>query len=398
MLHKVIVNELPVLFDILGIQETPIPYVFSDDERGGLMLTPLGWVVRIPRHIADDSTETVAFYLHCLAHYILKHHTRKVKPLNQFVWDSAADYIANALLFKALLHRNDELRAKAPTIWRAIRNLYPYRQDWAHLSVEAVYHNLMLTTLNNKQKYEDEHTHFSAHGAGVSSNNATEGNAGDSTTYGVLGGSERRDAQYKTKILAARIPHTLQKELQQLARYEYTESLDLLQLSYNRIDTYWMSAQHMLAIHILDVSGSMYPILNKVATACWHTVNAIYNIWSGRAMQIVLWADVVRQCAWYGSEPDNLLKQKLLAGTGLGGTAIISACFNELNHYKKRHPLVIIYSDFHLMPNESDTAAQWLRDNKKFLARVIAIQTSNHYTSPIHHYIDAVIPIGDFFG
>jgi len=50
------------------------------------------------------------------------------------------------------------------------------------------------------------------------------------------------------------------------------------------------------------------------------------------------------------------------------------------------------------MPNESDAAAQWLRDNKKFLARVIAIQTNNHYTSPIHCYLDAVIPIGDFFG
>lgn len=392
MLSKVMLQELPLLLDLLGISEPPLPYEFVDDSTGGLVPTSSGWVVRIPQTIAHDNTKATAFYLHCLAHYILKHHTRKVRMLIQDVWDCAADYVANALLFATLHTHYKFLRANAPIIAKAITTLYPYRAEWEKLSVEIIYHRLLTTTKDVFNRYIDSHNKFVEEGGTYAEQIPV-----DRRARGQYGGVERCMQRYKAKIATAQVPTLLINELQNAQQYSYLETLDLLQLSYNRIDTYWIFSPRVSALHILDVSGSMHEHVSATAAACWCTVAAIYDIWGGHAEQLVLWADVEKQNSWFGYEPDNALLRKLAEGTGLGGTKLFSACLKEIEKFGEKGALLIVYSDLHLAPDDAQLAYTWMQQNGKRFYKRIAILPHTQAIPPTKQLFDVIVPLSEFF-
>lgn len=389
--NKILIQELPALLSLLNVNEPPLPYEFVDSDNAGLTQTSCGWVVRIPQDIVDDITQVTAFYLHCLAHYILQHNTRRVRTLLKDIWDCAADYVANSLLFAVLRKNHKYLRAAAPTLVKAIYTLHPYRPDWEALSVETIYHRLLTSNENAPKRYTDSHSQFAD--SGIQENITPQIHK----AHGQRGGTEKSLTKYKAKIAAARVPNMLLNELQKVQHYEYTERLDLLQLSYNRIDTYWMCTHKLIALHILDVSGSMNEHLSATAAACWHTIAAIYEIWGGNAEQLVLWADVEKQQSWVGYEPDNILLKKLADGVGLGGTKIFSACAEELNRYSARRALLIVYSDLHLAAEDEAFVTQWLTQHAKHLCGRIAIIPNANATHKLKHLFPITIPLSAFF-
>lgn len=391
VLNKILTKELPALLNLLNVNEPPLPYEFVDNDNVGLTHTSCGWVVRIPQDIVDDIIQVTAFYLHCLTHYILQHNTRRVRTLLKDIWDCAADYVANSLLFVALRKNHKYLRAVAPTIAKAICTLHPYRPDWEAFSVETIYHRLLTSNENTSKRFTDSHSQFVD--SGMQENITPQIHK----AHGQRGGTEKSLTKYKTKIAAARVPHVLLNELQKIQHYEYTEMLDLLQLSYNRIDTYWMCTHKLIALHILDVSGSMNEHLSATAAACWHTIAAVYEIWGGNAEQLVLWADVEKHQSWVGYEPDNVLLRKLSDGVGLGGTKIFSACSDELNRYSARRTLLIVYSDLQLAAEDEAFAVQWFTQHDKQFCGRIAIIPSAHTIHKIKQLFTVTVPLSAFF-
>lgn len=373
--------------EILDVRGVPPPYVVVDGE-GGLARSLYGWEILIPREIVEKSElRAIAFYLHCFAHWVLYHHVRKARSLVEEVWDAAADYVANSLLFSLYLRYKEQLQEYTPLVCKAIPTLAPYRKDWAKLSVEQVYHLLMNNPV--KQRFCDAHSSFTY---GCSFNDALvleqlrEGH--------VYGGDYQSNRKMRCEIIPCSVPPRIVNAVMQL-NYVYREDLDLLQLSFGRIDTYWCMQSKLTALHIVDVSESMVHDMNNIVSACWSVVNANYTLSCGRAEQIVVLADVKQQSTWHGYEPDGMLRKILTEIVGLGGTKLFSACLKDMERMLTKNTMLFVYSDLFFHWEDTAKFVQWISAHRNsFPCRAIIHPTK--VNSQLLPYFNLQVPLSEF--
>lgn len=333
----------PEVYNELGIGADRLPpAVFVDEGSGGLKRTNFGWVIEIPSGL--DEIRKIAYYLHCVGHYILEHYMRRPKVFaDDKLWDLAADYAANSLMMLALA-RSENRKIKSARSY-----LYPYSREYEGLSAEAIYISLMEKGRKGIA-FGDSHSDFSEGGETLPSN-VTEVGAVDLKILGA--GEDRNAVLFRTKVKEVAVPPDLQSFFAQ--SFSYDEVLDILFVPYGRYWTLETPAAKFHAYHCVDVSASMAIHLNDVMSLVWALVNFIYSYFGGRAHQKVSLVDVEERYSWVGSAPDEKLYAALSCNKGLGGTT-----YSYILAYQLENNLpdcLIIYSD--LMFSEGTATYRW---------------------------------------
>lgn len=345
-------GKLQELLGLLGLSlEDVPPFTPAPEGSGGLTRTPAGWVVEIPANLQEK--EAIAFYLHNIAHYILKHHLRcpfKGDP----TWDSACDYIANSFLIN-LLSKHFK---NNPRIREIAAKLYPYRSEYDGMSAESLY-----VTLGGKVAlFGDSHQNWeNTGGIPLTPQEVKE----------LIGQAERagnKAANEKIYLQALRLkslpPHII-NSITQVFTLQAEEVLDILMLPYGR---YWlleMPQPKTTALHCIDISGSMRETLNSTFSTFLSVFVTIQSL--GNCLrQKVLCIDVEKQFEWEGVEPDIALLRGLRELRGLGGTTFPNILLQELKG--KELPVILaIYSDLMI---HSDAMDSWEKIKREIVPSI----------------------------
>lgn len=363
----------------LGLSPEQLPPVVETDERtGGLRRTSFGWVIEIPAHLKE--AEKIAYFLHCVGHYILEHYARRPHTFtDDKIWDAAADYAANALMMRALARtRLDILRA-------AKAHLYPYRKEFEGLSAEAIY--IKLQELQHVWTFGDEHGDFSEGGAPAEK--ILDIGEVDLRVTGA--GTEKANLPIIVRrLLPVCIPAKMQRLFAQTLCYE--EQLDILFLPYGKSWTVELPIPKFFVLHCVDVSYSMLHAMHEVLSILWFTIHYIYNFFGGRALQKVVLMDIEKRFEWVGNSPDANLYTKLVSLIGAGGTTYPILLEKELE--PNLYDCFILYSDLAIAAGVA--TERWHHIKKEILPKIgikILITPENIDTCPP---FDVVLRTEDF--
>lgn len=338
-------EELPAVLLLLDVPKE-LPYIVVDGDEGGLAWRPpLGWVVEIPRRLQDE--ERLTFYLHCWAHYLLKHQERRPDMLLRDVWDAAADYVANAFLRHLVLSYPSVFTRRAPHLRKAIEKTYPYNPQFKCLSVEDVYFRLIKGGRDReRRRYKDTHENFSS-GGGWDEKTPAGSGGGDGRAAGNVAGS----AIYECKVAPAVVPPKLEMFVSRNS-LSLHEDLDVLGLSYRRVETVWMHRPQVVAVHIVDVSDSVWNYLSRLFSAALTVILYLYEAHS-ECQQYVVFADGVKQGLWWGWEPDGGLLRRMRRGVGGGGTLLFKSSLEDiLRAALNAFIYLFVYSDLFLFSED----------------------------------------------
>ncbi len=365
----------------LGVRPEQVPPAIEvEDKEGGLRKTPLGWVIEIPAHLSPD--KKLAFYLHCVGHYILEHYSRKLEIIgDDKTWDAACDYAVNSLLMFALSYtQNEKLK-------RARQHLYPYRKEFEGLSAEAIY--LTLMEERNTFTFGDSHSDFGEGGAQAQKVRQL----GAVNLDAMQAGTNKEDA---TMVINLKRNVMIPAALQNLfAHSPHTEELlDILFIPYNKYWTVEMTVPHLTAYHCADISGSMQPFVVDVLSVLWALVGFLYNFFSGRVRQRVSLMDVSETFKWEGVAPDLSLFKGLRKPKGFGGTTYSTILSWELRD--KIPDCLILYSDLAFSPGLPQERWNFLR--KEIIPKIpISVLVYPEDELPRISSFKVVVPLRSFF-
>ncbi len=387
-LEKEILGILVGELGALGIKLHDIPLPFSTTEKdGGLVWVDGEWQIHIPPHLVNIH-ERLAFYLHCVAHYLLLHHVRKPPQCLQDVWDSAADYVANSLWF----YLQSRLGWRfPPNMKESLKFLKPYNKEWKNKSVEEVYFILLTQPRSSLWKMGDSHSSF-----GYKSHNLGEDDIYlrsqlvESIAQGIVGGNLPADRPLALEVKPLVPPSTLYNLLQHFG-YVEDEVLDVVFLSYNKAITTPLMFPSVWILHICDVSASMRNYIQRAVCALWSIGTVAVSLFGDTCKQTVVFSDVDIQGVWEGVGFDAKFR-KLLKLKGLGGTSIFKATTQAISCVQ-RYNIIFVYSDMELSQEDID---YFLSLRQKAASSLWVLVAPHDYNSRLGSYFHFLLPLVSF--
>jgi len=386
-----VLSIVAVELSVLGLDLSQLPLPLRGGEgKGGLRLVDGGWCVVIPPS-AGGVLERFSFYLHCLAHYLLRHHLRRPPICDQSKWDIAADYVANAFWFFLAKH----FHTLPSRVKEAIKLLYPYRKEWRDKSVEEIYF-LLVRGGEGGGRSKDSHEEFTYSYDLLSLCGEGEMSLREKLVFEAvgqaLGGVDKGKTPLRAEFLPTSPPPALLYLLQQKSSIQEEETLDVVFLSYNKPIDVPISTRFVRALHLCDISLSMMEYINPMFSALQAVITTTATLWGQRSSHLVVVSDVVVRGVWAGVDYDLKLKELVSHLVGLGGTLIFKAIRSVVENFNI-FDFAFIYSDLQLAESDLTHFYETMQQLKNTFKVLIA---PPHYNSVLRRHFDEFLPLTAF--
>jgi len=390
-LDGAILQILSCEFGALGINlhDIPLPFL-SEGEDGGLVLADGEWRIYIPFRLTNVH-ERLAFYLHCVAHYLLLHHVRRPPQCLQDVWDTAADYIANSLWFHIYGRLGKDF---PPNMKESLKFLRPYNKEWKNKSVEEVYFLLLSRKASQfSGRMNDSHSSFTWRTSNLNemSDDDLRSQLLDGIAQSVAGGTLSANRPLNVDVKPLVPPHKLYHLLQRFS-YVEDEVTDVVFLSYNKVITVPVMFPAIWVLHICDISMSMQNYIQRVVNAFWSVGNTVVALFGDRSRQTAVFSDVDIQGMWEGIEFDVKLRKLLKQLKGLGGTTIFKAVTYAIPSVQ-RYNIIFVYSDMELAKEDTD---YFYSLRQKAASSLWVLIAPHDYNERLGEYFHFHLPLASF--